>query len=148
MEEDTERVECISAAQICLLGKKTLQCLPRDLINPQHLDKRYEDSDAEVDGANGISLGDGGQRHAALAKRQHQRMLALEYEIGNGTVQGSDQEAHQQPSDFQRHDDVMVKPVLSIAQSMEDLSTGIVRNRGFPLCVLEFTQVSSCPDEF
>ena len=36
--------------------------LVRDLINAQHLNNDYEDSDAEVDGPQGLGCGNGGGR--------------------------------------------------------------------------------------
>src|SRR5579862_1740098 len=58
--------ECISAAQICLLIRRINCRLACELIDPQHLNHDHEDPDAEVDGAQGFRLGNGGQGHAAL----------------------------------------------------------------------------------
>ena len=91
VKEVHERDECISAAQICLLEENGW--LARDLVKPQHLEQDDKDSDAEVDGPEGLGLGNRGQGNAALARGQDERVLALEEEISDGTVQRRDEQA-------------------------------------------------------
>ena len=75
----------------------------RDLIDSQEFDKHDENADAEIQIARGFGAHRGGQRQSALPKRQHERALVLQDEVGNAAMECRDQQPEKKSRKFNGH---------------------------------------------
>ena len=81
--------------------------LVRHLVDAQQLDQYDEDAYAEVQIARGGGAHGGGQWQSALPHGQHERALALQYEIRDMAVAASDHEAKKKSRNLQGHIEIV-----------------------------------------
>src|SRR3954471_19266803 len=122
------------------LGRMALDVGPDTRKFQQH----HDHSDKEVDGAERFGARWHGQRQAALPGAGGEDLLVLEDEIGDLTVKDGDEQAHDQPSEFQEHTAIVERAGATHNQAKSLAGAGVRRflyNRNRPissgfLCIL------------
>src|SRR5438270_14020273 len=81
------------------------------------LQQHDDDSDKEVDGAEGLGLGRHRQRKAALPGGGSEGFFVVEDEVGDAAMEHRDEQADRQPGEFEKHGGIVEREAATLSRA-------------------------------